>query len=147
MDLDFNVGEGNEYTQTEHQNFKEINSNLKVAAEGIYAMVEDVKNLSEQAIKGDLSYRADESKHGGEFANIMSGVNRTLDAVIAPIKRGFPQYCRKWLRAIFALPWKAIIKVTMQRSRKRSTRTIKKHQKLYQRDRDRPRGNGETAKS
>ena len=79
------MGEGNEYTVTERQNFTEINNNLKVATEGIYAMVEDVKTLAEQAVKGDLSYRADESKHGGDFASIMSGVNRTLDAVIAPI--------------------------------------------------------------
>ena len=85
LDLDFNVGEGNEYTVTERENFSAINENLKVATEGIRAMVEDVKTLAEEAVKGDLSYRADAARHGGEFASIMNGVNETLDSVIAPI--------------------------------------------------------------
>ncbi|MEI8270626.1 MAG: hypothetical protein WCG45_04605, partial [bacterium] len=30
--------------------------------------------------------RADASKHGGDFAKIVMGVNSTLDAVITPVK-------------------------------------------------------------
>ncbi|MGI6727474.1 MAG: methyl-accepting chemotaxis protein [Anaerovoracaceae bacterium] len=86
LDLDFNVSEGNEYTVTERENFTEINNHLKIATEGIGALVQDIQNLSVEAVEGNLSYRADAKKHGGEFAKIMDGVNETLDAVIAPIQ-------------------------------------------------------------
>ncbi len=86
LDLDFHVSKGNEFTIIEHQNFSEIRDHLKLATEGIHAMVADVNLLAEEAVKGDLSYRADASKHGGDFAKIMNGVNETLDAVTEPIK-------------------------------------------------------------
>ncbi|MBL0124639.1 MAG: hypothetical protein IPP88_18560 [Betaproteobacteria bacterium] len=41
--------------------------------------------LSEAAIAGKLSTRADASKHKGEFNRVVSGVNQTLDAVIGPL--------------------------------------------------------------
>ncbi|MDD2483743.1 MAG: methyl-accepting chemotaxis protein [Eubacteriales bacterium] len=86
LDLDFSVGTGNEFTVVERQNFSEISQNLRLATDGIRAMVADVELLAQKAVKGDLSYRADASKHGGDFANIMKGVNDTLDAVTEPIK-------------------------------------------------------------
>jgi len=86
LDLDFQVEEGNEFTVVEHQNFSEISRHLKTAVQGIRAMVEDVEKLAEEAVKGDLSYRADSSRHGGDFANIMNGVNATLEAVTEPIR-------------------------------------------------------------
>lgn len=86
LDLDFQVNEGSEFTQVEAKNFSEINENLKTAAVGIIALVEDIKTLSSEAVEGKLAYRADASKHGGEFATIMDGVNELLDAVIAPIQ-------------------------------------------------------------
>lgn len=39
LDLDFEVNEGNEFTETEAKNFAEINNNLKMAAEGIIALI------------------------------------------------------------------------------------------------------------
>ncbi len=52
---------------------------------GIQAMVEDIRRLSSAALEGNLTYRADVSRHGGDFAEIIGGVNNTLNAVIGPI--------------------------------------------------------------
>ncbi len=49
-------------------------------------LVNDMKLLSDSALEGKLSYRADASKHHGEFKRIIEEVNATLDAVIHPIK-------------------------------------------------------------
>ncbi|KAA3617648.1 MAG: methyl-accepting chemotaxis protein [Calditrichaeota bacterium] len=51
----------------------------------IQAMVNDVQELVESAVKGDLKKRADATNHQGDFYEIISGVNRTLDAVVEPI--------------------------------------------------------------
>jgi methyl-accepting chemotaxis protein len=51
----------------------------------IRAMVEEIRRLASAALEGGLSYRADVSRHGGDFAEIISGVNSTLNAVIGPI--------------------------------------------------------------
>ncbi|WP_303783143.1 nitrate- and nitrite sensing domain-containing protein, partial [Azovibrio restrictus] len=49
------------------------------------AMAEDTESLVQAALAGDLSRRADASRHHGDFHKIVAGVNATLDAVIAPI--------------------------------------------------------------
>ncbi len=54
--------------------------------EALEAMAEDVRILSESAIEGNLSVRADASKHYGIYKEIVSGFNETLDAVIAPVE-------------------------------------------------------------
>jgi methyl-accepting chemotaxis protein len=48
--------------------------------ESIAALSSDAQRLSEAAVKGDLSIRADVSKHLGEYRNVIQGVNATLDA-------------------------------------------------------------------
>ncbi|MFO0582109.1 MAG: methyl-accepting chemotaxis protein [Anaeromyxobacter sp.] len=49
-------------------------------------LVTDTEALAEAAIAGRLSTRADASAHQGEFRMIVEGVNRTLDAAIAPVQ-------------------------------------------------------------
>jgi len=51
----------------------------------IQAMVGEIRQLSAAAVEGQLGYRADVSRHGGEFAEIIGGVNNTMSAVIGPI--------------------------------------------------------------
>ncbi len=48
--------------------------------EAIRALVEDAQNLSDAAISGDFSVRADAARHNGDFANVILGVNSTIDA-------------------------------------------------------------------
>ena len=52
----------------------------------VSALVSDITNLSIAAVEGRLAYRADEKQHQGDFQSIVAGVNRTLDAIVQPIK-------------------------------------------------------------
>jgi methyl-accepting chemotaxis protein len=52
----------------------------------IESQIEDVHILVQAAIEGDLTTRADASKHRGDFRNIIQGINDTLDAVIGPLR-------------------------------------------------------------
>ena len=49
------------------------------------SLEEDASMLTSAAVEGRLSTRADADKHKGDFKNIVSGVNATLDAVIGPL--------------------------------------------------------------
>ncbi|MGC4115353.1 MAG: HAMP domain-containing protein [Myxococcales bacterium] len=51
----------------------------------IRGVVGDVQKLSQAAMAGQLSTRADATQHQGEFQQIVEGVNGTLDSVIAPL--------------------------------------------------------------
>ena len=51
----------------------------------IQGLVGDAKMLTDAAVHGQLSARADESKHEGDYRKIIEGVNSTLDAVIKPV--------------------------------------------------------------
>ncbi|CAH1745416.1 HAMP domain-containing protein [Thauera humireducens] len=51
----------------------------------VKTMISDAAMLSEAAVAGKLSTRADASRHQGDFRKIVEGVNATLDAVIGPL--------------------------------------------------------------
>jgi methyl-accepting chemotaxis protein len=53
--------------------------------DSLYLLLEDADMLSEAAINGKLSARADIGRHKGGYQNIIKGINSTLDAVIEPI--------------------------------------------------------------
>ncbi len=65
--------------------FNEIKNNLNKLIESINLLVSDANTLSQAGIDGKLDTRADVSKHGGDFAQIVKGLNDTLDAVIGPL--------------------------------------------------------------
>jgi len=52
----------------------------------IDSLVADAEMLSKAAIEGQLSTRADASKHQGKYREVIQGVNDTLDAVVAPVQ-------------------------------------------------------------
>lgn len=56
--------------------------NVVIAIQGL---VNDAQRLSKAAVAGQLSTRADVTKHQGEFRAVVQGVNDTLDAVIGPV--------------------------------------------------------------
>ncbi len=72
---------------TDHYNgdFNEIKNNLNTCIDAVNALVEDAGMLAAAGVEGRLETRADASKHGGDFAKIVTGVNHTLDAVIEPL--------------------------------------------------------------
>ncbi len=51
----------------------------------IQALVADSNMLTEAAVNGRLSARADADRHQGDYRKIIEGVNHTLDAVIEPV--------------------------------------------------------------
>ncbi|MCC6126049.1 MAG: methyl-accepting chemotaxis protein [Pirellulales bacterium] len=65
--------------------FNEIKNNLNQCIDAVNGMISDAGMLSQAAVEGKLSTRADASKHHGDFRKIIQGVNDTLDAVIGPL--------------------------------------------------------------
>jgi len=53
--------------------------------ESISNLVHDSQSLSDAAVKGELSTRADASRHKGEYRKVIDGMNATLDAVSGPL--------------------------------------------------------------
>jgi len=51
----------------------------------IKLLVSDSAKLSQAAVDGKLSIRADASQHQGDFRKVVEGVNATLDSVINPL--------------------------------------------------------------
>ena len=72
-------------TDNYHGNFNTIKNNLNTCIDAINALVQDAHRLAAAAAAGDLSTRADASRHQGDFQRIVKGVNDTLENVIAPI--------------------------------------------------------------
>lgn len=72
-------------TEEYQGDFNDIKNSLNTCIDAVGALVKDAVMLSEAALEGRLNTRADSSGHGGDFAKIIEGVNRTLDAVINPL--------------------------------------------------------------
>lgn len=72
-------------TESYNGDFNELKNNLNTCIIAINHLIEDSHMQSEAAVRGDLSIRADVSKHRGDFRKIVEGVNSTLDAVIGPL--------------------------------------------------------------
>ena len=72
-------------TDTYNGEFNTIKNNLNTCIDAVNELAKDAQMLSHAAVAGDLSTRADASKHQGDFRKIVQGVNETLDAVIGPL--------------------------------------------------------------
>lgn len=73
-------------TDNYNGDFNEIKKNLNNCIDNITLLVTDTNLLVQAAVDGKLNNRADISKHSGDYRKIVEGVNKTLDAVIQPIK-------------------------------------------------------------
>jgi len=58
---------------------------VALVQQAINSMTSDTALLVNAAVAGQLATRADASRHQGDFQSIVSGINRTLDAVIGPL--------------------------------------------------------------
>jgi len=74
-----------EIVDTYYGDFNEIKNNLNTCIRAVNLLIEDSNHLTEAAVKGELTTRADTLKHEGDFRTIVEGVNATLDAVIEPL--------------------------------------------------------------
>jgi methyl-accepting chemotaxis protein len=73
-------------TDEYYGDFNEIKTNLNTCITAVNLMIEDTNYLTEAAVRGALSARADSSRHSGDFRRIVEGVNETLDSVIGPLR-------------------------------------------------------------
>jgi methyl-accepting chemotaxis protein len=72
-------------TDTYNGDFNEIKNNLNTCIDAVNELVTDANTLSQAAVAGKLTTRANATKHQGDFRKIVAGVNETLDAVIGPL--------------------------------------------------------------
>jgi methyl-accepting chemotaxis protein len=77
--------ETDEDTQRIGENFSRINTCLNNCVTAIQTLVDDVEEMTRAALEGRIGHRADTTKHGGSFAMIIDGLNKTLDAVLDPV--------------------------------------------------------------
>jgi len=63
-----------------------INDTIEQVRVHLKNLIGDTDTLIASAAEGKLDYRADASRHLGDFGKIVQGINRTLDAVIEPVK-------------------------------------------------------------
>jgi methyl-accepting chemotaxis protein len=83
-----NISQGNipsKITDTYNGDFNTIKNNLNQCIDAVNVMVSDANALAQAAEQGQLSTRADASKHQGDFRKIIEGVNNTLDSVVEPL--------------------------------------------------------------
>lgn len=64
----------------------EIVDNVHAIAESVNGLVEEAKMLTDAASEGKLDIRGDVEKFKGAFAEIIQGINSTLDAVVEPVE-------------------------------------------------------------
>ena len=62
-----------------------LRTHLNGCLAAVNALVLDSSRLVDAALAGQLEVRADAARHRGDFARVIDGFNRTLDAVIAPV--------------------------------------------------------------
>ena len=83
-----NIAKGNipaKISDEYNGDFNSIKNNLNQCIDAVNALIADAASLSKAAVEGQLSTRADASKHQGDFRKIVEGVNATLDSVIGPL--------------------------------------------------------------
>ncbi len=83
------VSRGDVPDAIEHEfegSFGVICESLNRSIASIAQLVDDIDVLSRAAQSGDLSVRADASRHQGQFRRIVEGVNGTLEAVRGPLE-------------------------------------------------------------
>ncbi len=73
-------------TEEYHGDFDTIKNNINTCIQAVNGLVEDINQLSANAIEGRLSYRAETDRHSGDFAKVIAGVNETLNAIVVPLE-------------------------------------------------------------
>lgn len=62
-----------------------INDTIEQVRANLKSLISDFSTLSDAAIQGKLSTRADAARHEGDFRRIVQGVNDIINAVVGPI--------------------------------------------------------------
>ncbi|QOY85073.1 MCP four helix bundle domain-containing protein [Paludibaculum fermentans] len=86
MEVNMKLADADEFTAEAKAQFAKINDSLTLMVDAIRAVTDDSTKLVTAAVAGELSVRADATRHQGDFRKIVEGVNQTLDAIIAPMQ-------------------------------------------------------------
>ena len=86
MSADLEIAKGDAHTAEAHDNFVKIGANFTEVTRAIKALSSDADQLVGAALEGKLQTRADASKHHGAYREVVDGMNRTLDAVVGPVR-------------------------------------------------------------
>ncbi|WP_238861256.1 methyl-accepting chemotaxis protein [Clostridium sp. YIM B02569] len=84
--FDLKIKEADQFTDEVSRQFEGISNSLKDVKRAIDNLIFDAKMLSNAAIEGKLDIRADETKHSGDFKQVVEGVNQLIGAMVEPIK-------------------------------------------------------------
>jgi methyl-accepting chemotaxis protein len=86
LSVDLKVGDGDEHTREVRQHFLATAASLDQVRSAVASLVRDSTRVAEAAVAGRLAERADVAAHQGDYRKVVEGLNRTLDAVAAPIQ-------------------------------------------------------------
>jgi methyl-accepting chemotaxis protein len=86
LNFDLAVKPADAFTKVEHDEFVKMNENLQRVQQAIGAVIDDGILLTESTGKGELSVRADASRHKGDFRRIIEGFNQTLEELIPRLR-------------------------------------------------------------
>jgi len=62
-----------------------LTNGMNAIRTNVQALVADVGTLSQAAVEGRMTTRADATKHQGDYRKVIAGFNATLDATVTPI--------------------------------------------------------------
>lgn len=85
LTIDTQIAEHDEDTEQIARNFTTVNNSLTEMVDAINALAKDAGVLAQSALEGDLTVRADENKHQGDYRNIVSGMNNIVEAMVQPV--------------------------------------------------------------
>ncbi len=81
------AGDLNQHIENEgNDEIGQLLSAMRTMVNKISAIAQDINSLTEAAQEGRLDVRADATKHDGDYAHIIAGINKTLDTLIGPLK-------------------------------------------------------------
>jgi methyl-accepting chemotaxis protein len=81
------AGDLNQHIENEGKDeIGQLFSALRTMVDKIQAIAQDINGLTEAAQEGRLDVRADAAKHEGDYARIMVGINKTMDALVGPLR-------------------------------------------------------------
>ena len=84
FDLEENTMVPDEYQTAVAEQFDAIDQSIANMTGSVQHIVEDVMDMGDAAIAGDLEKRIDVSAHRGKYADVANGINSTVDALLNP---------------------------------------------------------------
>jgi len=73
-------------TEAYRGDFAKVRDNLNTCIASLNALIGDTRALSEAALRGDLSKRADAAQHQGDYRRIVETMNASFDGIVVPLR-------------------------------------------------------------